>query len=80
MITLTCLHCNDNYCSEGGSSTEKIYCPFIMSYGDNIVVNGTYRCKVAIENSGKEILGNVLALLNVLNRFTLRICLLLGSV
>lgn len=28
-----------------------------LNYGDNTVVTGGYSCKIAIENSGKEIWG-----------------------
>lgn len=43
------------------------------SCSDNTVVPGAYSCKVAIENSGTEILGSLSAFLNVFNRLTSRI-------
>lgn len=50
------------------------------SYGNNIVVTGVYRCKVAIENSRREILGNPSAFLNVFKGRAPWICLLLCNI
>lgn len=47
------------------------------SYGDNTVVTGAHNCEISIENSRREIQGNPSAFLNVFNRLTPRMGLLL---